>query len=114
MNQHERRRRVPRVAQHVLEVQHVHAAQIEVVAAADRRVDVHRQPQPAGLRDNVSEDEILKRLVFVGRRHAAAAVLVVDRRGRLARRIVERQRSEVRGLELHRCAAARLVRSERA
>ena len=101
MDQDERRAQVAWIAEDVLEVEHVYGARVEEVAAADRRVNVHREMQPAGLDDDVAKNEILECLVLRHRRHAAAVILLVDCPDRVTRWIVERQRAEVRGFELH-------------
>jgi hypothetical protein len=73
----------------VLEVEHVDAAQVEVVAAADRGVNVNGKTELRGDDDDVPEDEVLEPRVLVRARHAAAAVLLVDRLDDVTGRVAE-------------------------
>ena len=71
VDQHEGRRQIARIAKHRFQIEDVDAGDAEVIAGAGGAMDVDRELQAAALGEDVAEDEILKRLVLGGRRHAA-------------------------------------------
>src|SRR4051794_9531366 len=95
VNQHECRCRIPRVAQHALEIEHVAAADVEVVAGAGGGMDVHWQLQAAAFGHEEPKDKILKRLVLRRVRYAGGLVTLVNRRGLLARHVIKDEGAKV-------------------
>jgi hypothetical protein len=91
---------VPRVAKDVLQDHDVAFGDVEVVADADRGVNVHRQVEAAAFANQVAENVVLKSAIFGFGWNAALGVLFVNGLGLLFRGVAEFQRTKVGYFEL--------------
>ena len=89
MNHHKRHTGIAGIAENILQVHDVAFGDVEIIADADRRVDMDRKMEAAAFTNQVTENVILKDAVIIGSRHAPIDIMLVNLFRLLARRIAE-------------------------
>ncbi len=98
------------IAKNVFQIHRIAFAQMIVIPAAHCAVDVHLQVQRTGLRNQRTEDVVLKNSVLICGRHASGMIFVVNSFRLLARRVGNvHQRPKIGGFKFYRHGAMLLI-----
>src|SRR5579872_6195677 len=106
MNHHECCRSITRIAQNTFQIHDVALRKIEVIADADRGMNMHWQMQASAFLNQVAKDKVLEGAIFLLRRNAPTDEALVDIFGLRRTGIAESRGTEVGNFELHRNSAA--------